>query len=125
MQNNVHVLMPTCCVISKLLTWHLCCRYAVYTVTPHSQEQTPQATAAAAKTDIYTFTNGILTHTNADAAALPEGDDLLVDNGLLRLNFSKTTGRLTSLTNHQAGVTTNLTLDMTAYLSGKLLTASA
>ena len=55
---------------------------------------------------------------------MPNGDCLSVDNGLLQLNFSKTTGRLTSLTNHQAGVATNLTLDMVAYLSGKLPVAS-
>lgn len=55
---------------------------------------------------------------------MPESDSVSVDNGLLQLNFSKTTGRLTSLTNHQAGVATNLTLDMIAYLSGKLPDAS-
>ena len=42
-----------------------------------------------------------------------------VGNGLLQLNFSKSTGRLISLTNHQAGVATDLTVDMAAYLSGK------
>ncbi len=48
-------------------------------------------------------------------------DQLSVDNGLLQLNFSTTTGRLESLFNRQAGVAANVTLDMSAYLSGELL----
>lgn len=75
-------------------------------------------------TETYTYTNGIRTDTSAQAEALPEGDCVSLENGLLQLNFSKTSGRLTSLTNHQAGVATNLTLDMAAYLSGELLYTS-
>ena len=101
------------------------CRYSVYTITPHSKnDQGSLPKAAAARTDTYTYTKGILTATSAGAGTLPEGDSLSVDNGLLQLNFSKTTGRLTSLANHQAGVATNLTMDMVAYLSGKLPDAS-
>lgn len=97
----------------------------MYTITPHSKnDEGALLKAAAAQTDTYTYTKGILTATSAGAGPLPEGDSLSVDNGLLQLNFSKTTGRLTSLTNHQAGVATNLTMDMVAYLSGKLLNAS-
>ncbi len=48
-------------------------------------------------------------------------DQLSVDNGLLQLNFSTKTGRLESLCNRQAGVAANVTLDISAYLSGKLL----
>ena len=105
---------------------HVCCRYAVFTITPHSKDQEApgNAAAAAATTDTYTYTDGVLTGTSAGADAVPEGDSLSVDNGLLQLNFSKTTGRLASLTNHQAGVATNLTLDMSAYLSGKLFHTS-
>ena len=102
----------------------MCCRYAVYAVTPHSKDQNGSPKAAAANTDTYTYSNGVLTATSARADATPEGDCLSVDNGLLQLNFSKTTGRLTSLTNHQAEVATNLTMDMVAYLSGKLLDTS-
>lgn len=106
---------------------HYCrCRYAVYTITPHSKAQAallgPAAAAAAAQT--YTYTKGILTDTSAEAEVVTEGDCVSLDNGLLQLNFSKSTGRLIRLTNHQAGVATNLTLDMAAYLSGKLLHAS-
>ena len=98
------------------------CRYAVYTLTPHSEDQTapPGSTEAAAQTDTYTYADGVLTDTSTGADMLPRGDSLSLDNGLLQLNFSRATGRLTSLTNHQAGVATNLTLDMAAYLSGKL-----
>lgn len=102
------------------------CRYAVYTVTPHSQDQSALSgpatapAAVAAQTDTYTYTDGVLTDTSTGADMLPEEDALSLDNGLLQLNFSRTTGRLTSLTNHQAGVATNLTLDMAAYLSGNL-----
>lgn len=92
----------------------------MYTITPHNKDQAALPKAAAAQTDTYTYTKGVLTATSAGAGALPEGDSLSVDNGLLQLNFSKTTGRLTSLANHQAGVATNLTMDMVAYLSGKL-----
>ena len=104
----------------------ICCRYAVYAVTPHSKDQNAplKEAAAAAKTDTYTYTHGVLTATSAGADAVPEGDSLSVDNGLLQLNFSKTNGRLTSLTNHQAGVVTNLTMDMVAYLSGEPLNSS-
>ncbi|KAL3162416.1 hypothetical protein ABBQ32_010087 [Trebouxia sp. C0010 RCD-2024] len=94
--------------------------YAVYTITPHSKAQAallgPAAAAAAAQT--YTYTKGILTDTSAEAEVVTEGDCVSLDNGLLQLNFSKSTGRLIRLTNHQAGVATNLTLDMAAYLSG-------
>lgn len=105
---------------------HCGCRYAVYTVTPHSKAQAAllEPAAAAAATHTYTYSNGVLTDTSAEAEAVTEGDCVSLDNGLLQLNFSKSSGRLISLANHQAGVATNLTLDMAAYLSGKLLHAS-
>ena len=85
----------------------------MYTITPHSKndQSALPTTAAAAQTDTYTYTEGVLTTTRAEAGPLPQGDSLSVDNGLLQLNFSKTTGRSSSLTNHQAGVATNLTMD--------------
>ncbi|KAL3141201.1 hypothetical protein ABBQ38_003541 [Trebouxia sp. C0009 RCD-2024] len=94
--------------------------YAVYTVTPHSKAQAAllEPAAAAAATHTYTYSNGVLTDTSAEAEAVTEGDCVSLDNGLLQLNFSKSSGRLISLANHQAGVATNLTLDMAAYLSG-------
>ena len=106
---------------SPVITHRNPCRYAVYTVTPHSKAQAALlgSAAAAANTHTYTYTNGILTDTIEEAEALQEGDCVSVGNGLLQLNFSKSTGRLISLTNHQAGVATDLTVDMAAYLSGK------
>ena len=93
----------------------------MYTITPHSETHSTTLDSGAATTQAvtYTFTDGILTGSASEADSQLEGESLSVDNGLLQLNLSKTTGRLTSLTNHQAGVATNLTLDIAAYLSGK------
>ncbi len=96
----------------------MCGRYAVYTIQPHSSEHLPAKAAVRATVDDVSPLHQKSTESGHLAS---DQVQVLVDNGLLQLNFSTKTGRLESLLNRQAGVAANVTLDISAYLSGRLL----
>ena len=83
-------------------------------MTPHTSKAAAPLSVEAA----YTYTDGVLTLPSEQQAKETLSDSVTVDNGLLELNFSRSTGKLHSIQNRQAGVTENVTLDMAAYLSG-------
>lgn len=110
------------CVVQKQMEVHVNClvcrRYAVYTIQPHSSQHAPAKAAARATLDDISYLN----HKSTESGHLvSDQDQLSVDNGLLQLNFSTKTCRLESLFNRQAGVAANVTLDISAYLSGKYI----
>lgn len=86
---------------------------------PHSADRTPTKAAVQATLETYTYSDSTLTGSTADTGTEALGDNVCLDNGLLQLNFSRTTGRLESIKNRQAGITANVTLDISAYLSGQ------
>jgi len=94
----------------------MCGRYAVYTIQPHSSEHAPAKAAVRATVDDVSPLHQKSTESGHLAS---DQVQVLVDNGLLQLNFSTKTGRLESLLNRQAGVAANVTLDISAYLSGE------
>ena len=96
------------------------CRYAAYTVTPHASRASHKTAAALSTQAVYTYTEGVLTLPSEQQDAEALSDSVTIDNGLLELNFSRSTGKLHSIQNRQAGVTENVTLDMAAYLSGEI-----
>lgn len=89
--------------------------YAVYTIQPHTSEHAPATAAVRATVDEVSHLHQKSTESGH---LVRDQDQLSVDNGLLQLHFSTKSGRLESILNRQAGVAANVTLDISAYLSG-------
>lgn len=88
------------CVI---LTEYVLCRYAAYSITPHTSPD--QSSSVTSSVQTVTFPSDDDTaEANRPGSKTEDVSKLFIDNGIVLVNFSEVTGQVIALENRQAKV---------------------
>ena len=92
-----------CGAACVIVTECVLCRYAAYSITPHTSPDQPSSVPSSFQT--VTFSSGdVAAEANRPGSKAGASDKLSIDNGIILVNFSDITGQIVALINRQAQV---------------------
>ena len=97
---NAYILLLLWLLIDYVMPKHLLCRYAAYSIMPHTSPER----SSAARSSVQSVTIPAGANSARSGSVAEDSDSLCIDNGILLVNFSKATGHMVALENRQAKV---------------------